>query len=105
MERIDVEKENGTVNPADRDVGAANLTVVNATPEPCSSHHVQPLACPGSHADVLSKALSAQAGGLRAGQPGGIELIGPCGLCVEVPVGAPGGPEWRRLCSVSCVRG
>ena len=27
MERIDVEKENGTVNPADRDVGAANLKV------------------------------------------------------------------------------
>ena len=43
-ECLHVDKENDTVNPADRDVGAANPKVVHATLEPCSAHHAQPLA-------------------------------------------------------------
>jgi hypothetical protein len=57
-ERINVDKENDISIPAEREVQAGNPKVLNATREPRSTPHAQPLPQVVGHNDVLRNSLS-----------------------------------------------
>ena len=57
-ERIDVDKENHSSTPAEREVEAGNPKVLNATRKPQSTPHAQPLTQVDGHTDLLPNSLS-----------------------------------------------
>ena len=83
-ERINVDKENDISIPAEREVEAGNPKVLNATREPRSTPHAQPLPQVVGHNDVLRNSLSRRLPGCAAPEgrwhvsrgPGSSESLG-----------------------------
>jgi hypothetical protein len=83
-ERINVDKENDVSIPAEREVEAGNPKVLNATREPRSTPHAQPLPQVVGHNDVLRNSLSRRLPGCAAPEgrwhvsrgPGSSESLG-----------------------------